>query len=1132
MTVSAYIRYREEIPDSADFESFEKELIKTVTSEFEDSEEDHDKFNTAFGKLMNMFGIAPGSCRVVFETNIENSDPNLHSFFINDLESAKNIDTPNLASYLSGGSFEGKIDLDSKKESPKFAPDVFKSILEPENYPLGRFPSTTKFALSFMQQVAVNLSAGYDKSTIRSVNGPPGTGKTTLLKDIFAHLAVQQAYDICKLENRTSAAKDLDKSLPQIGRLPDCIAENNIVVASSNNGAVQNIVKELPLMNAVDPALLDELKSADYFFELSNSQIEDSKDEKGNSQGKDISLNPELDKWGLYSLEGGKKENMDNILSYVNEACEIISMEYEEEPDIYEKFLEQYKNVHKMRAEAKSHVMMVQRESSDSNDIGKPLDMDVNYEALQLSNPWFTEKYRIEQSKLFIISLRVRKQYLFENRRNLRHAIEIWEKPMKYANGEDTKMLYSIAWGWINFTVPVISSTFASFSRMCRNLSAGSIGHLFVDEAGQAVPQAAVGAIYRSSHVMVVGDPAQIKPVVTLDMSIMTLLGKRFGVTEKYLSDSASVQTLVDSTSKYGYFRSPDKEAESWIGIPLWVHRRCNYPMFTIANMISYDGLMVQGKGNSPDAYGCTGWYDVSGTANDKFVQEQANFLSAKIMQLSEKYPEILDHNAKDKLYVITPFRNIAYKLSKELDKIGFTRREGNKKNGKPTNIGTIHTFQGKEADIVFMVLGADFNSKGSAKWAVTEPNMMNVAATRAKKEFYIVADKNLYKSLHTDVAETTIRCINIYKKHHPELVDEDVETVMSEYGTKVTAAKSYCYEHEAPPPEPEIVPASYPTNIAQTAAPEPRQTPEKAQISSQPEQKSTPQANGWCRKTGTVISVGESKKRKGSYYAYIMGADGTKYTVTDSEYDNTVNASQMIAKGKAVSFTVNNSNGRCYANNIQPCSEAAPEPQRTSEKTSATAQTVQKNTPQENVSSRKTGTVTSIGESKTKKGSYYAFIKGSDGTSYIIPPSEYARTENAAHMIVKGKVLSFTVFRADNGKYFANNIQPCAEVAPEPQRTSEKASATDQTVQKNTSQADGWSPKTGTVTFLCESKNKKGSYYAYIMGSDETKYTVTDSEYDKTENASKVIVKGNKVSFAVYSSSTGKPCAKNIKPL
>ena len=59
----------------------------------------------------------------------------------------------------------------------------------------------------------------------------------------------------------------------KIGILPQSISDKNIVVASSNNGAVQNIVKELPKKEKIADDFQKQLDEADYFKDISNSKL-------------------------------------------------------------------------------------------------------------------------------------------------------------------------------------------------------------------------------------------------------------------------------------------------------------------------------------------------------------------------------------------------------------------------------------------------------------------------------------------------------------------------------------------------------------------------------------------------------------------------------------------------------------------------------------------------------------------------------------------------------------------------------------------------------------------------------------------------------------------------------------------
>ena len=72
----------------------------------------------------------------------------------------------------------------------------------------------------------------------------------------------------------------------------------------------------------------------------------------------------------------------------------------------------------------------------------------------------------------------------------------------------------------LQLLVPVISTTFASAGRFFRYVNKlDALGTIIVDEAGQATPQTALRLFSKASKAIVVGDPNQIDPVVSDELS-------------------------------------------------------------------------------------------------------------------------------------------------------------------------------------------------------------------------------------------------------------------------------------------------------------------------------------------------------------------------------------------------------------------------------------------------------------------------------------------------------------------------------------------------------------------------------------------------------------------------------------
>lgn len=355
-------------------------------------------------------------------------------------------------------------------------------------------------------------------------------------------------------------------------------------------------------------------------------------------------------------------------------------------------------------------------------------------EAIELAAPWILGGWRQARAGLFIQALKLHRTFFALEPKRLRSNLTVINSMLKGTrfSGLSRNAIRS-AWASLFMVVPVLSSTFASFARSFGSISASEIGWLFVDEAGQATPQAAVGALWRSRRAVLVGDPLQLKPILSVSDAVLEHMRTRYGVPPHWLPNRQSAQTLADQATPWGrWLRSSD--AKTWVGLPLVVHRRCDRPMFEIANRIAYGGAMVYGTAppsleNETPASLPTSWIHAPGQSEGNWVPAEGEALHRLIARLQ------VDGVVPSDISIITPFRAVR----DHLQRLRWLPREVIR--------GTIHTMQGKESAVVIIVLGGNTATPGARSWAVSEPNLLNVAATRAKRRLYVIGDADDWKS-------------------------------------------------------------------------------------------------------------------------------------------------------------------------------------------------------------------------------------------------------------------------------------------------------------------------------------------------------------------------------------------------
>ena len=360
--------------------------------------------------------------------------------------------------------------------------------------------------------------------------------------------------------------------------------------------------------------------------------------------------------------------------------------------------------------------------------------------------PWLGEAFQAERADLFAACFELHRAFIDAAAPRLRHNLGVAMQVLRGRKlSEKQEPARRSIWSSLFLVVPVISTTFASVSRMFGPLGCESLGWLLIDEAGQAVPQAAAGAIWRSQRVVGIGDPMQVPPVVVMPQRLIDSIMGEYGVDpEAWSAPRNSVQSLADRASWFGTTLLRE-DGDLWVGSPLRVHRRCEEPMFRISNQIAYDGLMVQTtpRVHSPigEVLGESGWFDVEGSEPGHWSQAEGEVAAGLLASVLERGPSDPD------IFFITPFRIVRAQLRRRLRRAMEHRRDLVPWRWVQENVGTIHTFQGRQADSVVLVLGAPGpQAIGARQWAGRKPNLLNVAVSRAMRRLYVVGSRTSWR--------------------------------------------------------------------------------------------------------------------------------------------------------------------------------------------------------------------------------------------------------------------------------------------------------------------------------------------------------------------------------------------------
>lgn len=240
-----------------------------------------------------------------------------------------------------------------------------------------------------------------------------------------------------------------------------------------------------------------------------------------------------------------------------------------------------------------------------------------------------------------------------------------------------------------------------------------------IDEASQCNTAVSLIPIIRGKSLMLVGDPQQLNPVITLDPAINKSLKKRYNVSDDYDYISNSI---------YKSFLANDSVSEE---ILLHNHYRCAKKIIDFNNKKYYNNQL--NLSCKKDAAEPLVFYNVKDTNDNLKNTSEAE---------AKKIVSYIKENPEKNIGIITPFKN-----QEEL--IRYTiKEEGIDENKYP--VGTVHAFQGDEKEAILFSLALTGKTHPKTyDWVCNNRELINVATSRAKDKLVLLTDEDVVSKLH-----------------------------------------------------------------------------------------------------------------------------------------------------------------------------------------------------------------------------------------------------------------------------------------------------------------------------------------------------------------------------------------------